>query len=97
MAKKVDIIDVMFAVYQGELKVVVHNGFFLLENTKSGERVRLNEADVAPAVHGWWNERVGVKGEVYCSECGTIEAVRDSNYKTRFCPNCGARMVGGVG
>ena len=47
--------------------------------------------------NGRWIDRVAVKGEVYCSECGTIEAVRDSNFKTRFCPNCGARMAGGVG
>lgn len=97
MANNIDIIDVMIACHRGELKIVVQNGFFLLENTKSGERVRLNKADVAPNVHGWWNERVAVNGEVYCSECGTIEAVRDSNFKTRFCPNCGARMAGGVG
>ena len=43
MAKKVDIIDVMLAVHKGELKVFVKNGFFLLEDTKSGECVRLNE------------------------------------------------------
>ncbi len=97
MAKNIDIIDVMIAAHRGELKIVIQNGFFLMENTKSGERVRLNKADVAPATHGWWNERLAVKGEVYCSECGTIETQRDSNYKTRFCPNCGARMVGGVG
>lgn len=46
MAKNVDIIDVMIAVNRGELKIVVKNGFFLLEDTISGERVRLNETDV---------------------------------------------------
>jgi len=45
MAKKVDIIDVMIAVHRGELKVSVSNGYFMLEDTKSGERVRLNEVD----------------------------------------------------
>ena len=50
MAKKVDIIDVMLAVNNGELKVAVHNGFFTLEHTKSGERVRLNESDVEQVV-----------------------------------------------
>ena len=49
MAKKVDIIDVMIAVHRGELKVVIQNDFFLLEDMMSGERVRLNEVDVEQA------------------------------------------------
>ena len=53
-------------------------------------------ADVAPVVHGrWlsWDELHGgntpaknVFG-VFCSEC-----IRQSDSKTHFCPNCGARM-----
>jgi hypothetical protein len=53
--KNVDIIDVMIAVHRGELKVVDQKGFFLLENTISGERVRLNES------HGEWK---------FCPNCG---------------------------
>lgn len=43
MGKKIDIIDVMIAVNNGKLKVFVKNGFFMLEDTQSGECVRLNE------------------------------------------------------
>lgn len=57
MSKKVDIIDVMIAVHRGELKVSMQNGFFLLEDMKSGERVRLNEAYVPckECKHYIWN------------------------------------------
>ena len=41
---------------------------------------------------GRWIDRPSVKGQVYCSECATIEKVTDSNYKSRSCPNCGADM-----
>ena len=44
--------------------------------------------------HGRWNDRPAVKGQVYCSECGTVEKSTDSNYKSRRCPNCGAKMDG---
>ena len=46
MPKKIDLIDVMLAVYKGELKIIEKNGFYLMEDMKSGERVRLNEANV---------------------------------------------------
>ena len=52
MAKKIDIIDVMIAVHRGELKIVVNNGYFLLEDMKSGERVRLNEANAVQTAYG---------------------------------------------
>ena len=44
--KQIDIIDVMLAVRDGELKIIIQDGFFLIENTKSGERVRLNKVYV---------------------------------------------------
>ena len=47
-------------------------------------------ADVAPIVHGRWKRYGKNLGE--CSECGEIVSVR-SNY----CPNCGAKMDGGIG
>ena len=50
--------------------------------------------DAVEVVHGRWIERPGVKGQVYCSECATIEKSTDSNYKSRRCPNCGAKMDG---
>ena len=53
-------------------------------------------ADVAPVRHGRWIDRPSTKGQVYCSECATIEKSTDSNYKSRRCPNCGAKMDGGA-
>ena len=51
--------------------------------------------EYAPVVNGHWIDRVAVKGEIYCSECGTIEKTTDSNYKSPFCPKCGARLIDG--
>ena len=48
-----------------------------------------------PVRHGRWIDRPSTKGQVYCSECATIEKSTDSNYKSRRCPNCGAKMDGG--
>ena len=42
--------------------------------------------------HGRWIERAKEKGQVYCSECATIEKSTDSNYKSRCCPHCGSVM-----
>ena len=50
--------------------------------------------DAAPVVHGRWIDRPTVKGQVYCSECATLEKATDSNYRSRRCPNCGANMDG---
>lgn len=50
----------------------------------------LPAADVAPVVHGHWNEdRSGI---IICSKCrrGYNLVARYTNY----CPNCGARMDG---
>lgn len=46
MTKNVDIIDVMLAINKGDLRIVLQDGFLLLEDTKSGERVRLNETEL---------------------------------------------------
>ena len=51
--------------------------------------------DAVEVVHGRWIDRPSMKGQVYCSECATIEKSTDSNYKSRRCPNCGAKMDGG--
>ena len=98
MAKGIDIIDVMLAVHKGELKILVSNGFFLLQNVKSGEAVRLNEAE--PVRHGRW-----ILGNVepgyctpggnrpwLCSECGVAISWRLDRPNENYCPNCGAKM-----
>ena len=52
-------------------------------------------ADVAPVVHGRWEESVVIQTDTStlydytCSECSIVTS-RGSNY----CPNCGARMEG---
>ena len=48
--------------------------------------------DAVEVVHGRWIDRPAVKGQVYCSECATVEKSTDGNYKSRYCPNCGAKM-----
>ena len=65
----------------------------------------VSSADVQPVRHGRW--RLGGYGQIsdaktkwfdqflqggflYCSVCG-----ERSNLKTRYCPNCGAKMDGG--
>ena len=56
----------------------------------------IQPADVVPVVHGKWtrillrNEKGGCIGaEMICSECGSPNG---HDEKTRFCPNCGAKM-----
>ena len=47
--------------------------------------------DAEPVVHGRWTYTDG-DYEVYmnCSECGW-----DDDFRTNYCPNCGAKMDGG--
>lgn len=57
-------------------------------------------ADVAPVRHGRWIDEVEKHPELYgwvpldsvvCSICDI-----SNNRKTKFCPNCGAKMDGGI-
>lgn len=50
----------------------------------------LPSADVAPVRHGRW---LDIDGEVY--ECSACHGLR-SSLKYDYCPDCGARMDGGV-
>lgn len=49
-------------------------------------------ADVAPVVHGRWNNMDGYKTRKVCSECGWDVPEYGKFY--RYCPNCGAKMDG---
>ena len=60
----------------------------------------LPTADVAPVVHGRWDEMVESKGDGYTGEyyeevyynCLNCDYATDWN--SPYCPNCGARMDG---
>lgn len=47
-------------------------------------------ADVAPVRHGAWIEHES--GELICSCCGIVQ--EDDPYRTKYCPDCGAKMDG---
>lgn len=53
-------------------------------------------ADVAPVVHGKWDDKGYVCGETAweCSVCHEIEW-RTSCGRLKYCPFCGAKMDGG--
>ena len=55
--------------------------------------------DAVPVKHGWWTRDRGVEhdGEMYCSVCGQGAMFIDwrEEWKTPYCPNCGAKMDGG--
>lgn len=51
-------------------------------------------ADVAPVVHGRWNNMDGYKTRKVCSECGWDVPEYGKFYS--YCPNCGAKMDGGI-
>lgn len=50
--------------------------------------------DVAPVVHGRWNNMDGYKTRKVCSECGWDVPEYGKFYS--YCPNCGAKMDGGA-
>ena len=61
--------------------------------------LKIQAADVAPVRHGHWID----KGEYgVCTECGgrsgtQYDGVEPIPLMTQFCPNCGAKMDGGIG
>ena len=62
--------------------------------------IMLPAADVAPVVHGEWEQRPN--GEVVCSRCGALvavgngDALKEAQESQHFCFNCGAKMDGGA-
>lgn len=62
-------------------------------------------ADVAPVVHGRWDNvpntymSVISKDRAYhgnATTCSVCHEVNPNAYKTNYCPNCGAKMDGGM-
>lgn len=53
-------------------------------------------ADVRPVIRGEWIEDALANNIYRCSECGVdapVEPTGGIEYKSNYCPNCGARMV----
>ena len=68
---------------------LIANGVTVQENTT---------ADVAPVRHGRWKKQSGLYS---CSECGMtcpydVQADVIEYWACNYCPNCGAKMDGGV-
>ena len=66
---------------------------------------RIPAADVAPVVHGRWDNipntymLVASKYGSYsgnATTCSVCHEVNPNAYKTNYCPNCGAKMDGGT-
>lgn len=56
----------------------------------------LPAADVEPVVHGeWLLKHIGAGHYWECSICHTNPCIYVTQH-TKFCPNCGAKMDGGV-
>lgn len=55
-------------------------------------------ADVVSVVHGRWER--DADGDWYCTNCDEVVAIcesgRERTYRKPYCPNCGAKMDGGV-
>lgn len=59
---------------------------------------RQKAADVAPVRHGRWEKKSGLYS---CSECGMtcpydVQADVIEYWACNYCPNCGAKMDGGI-
>ena len=52
-------------------------------------------ADVAPVVHGRW-KYYHKQGKAVCTNCSFERGVDDNFGRAVACPNCGAKMDGGV-
>ncbi len=65
------------------------------------DRNLIPAADVAPVVHGHWVVRFEgpyKRRKCYCSHCGKHNGIGGivKNQEKPYCPNCGAKMDGGV-
>lgn len=85
-------------------KVEVTNRLATMTDAKR-EIAEMPAADVAPVVHGKWIIGTGDdEFDVKCPKCGWddifevagIAAVKRISEPMHYCPNCGAKMDGGV-
>lgn len=58
------------------------------------DMLKLPAADVAPVVHGRWEQ--DVDGDWHCTHCNEYVCICDSGkertYRKPYCPSCGAKM-----
>lgn len=62
---------------------------------------KIPTADVQEVRHGYWTiryEGTYTRAKCYCSVCGKPNGIGGiiENQKKPYCPNCGAKMDGGV-
>jgi hypothetical protein len=77
--------------YQNRLRMLDYCGDTVAWNIGS-EIKALPAADVAPVVHGRWDNLDGYKTRMVCSVCGWDVPEYGKFYS--YCPNCGAKMDG---
>ena len=80
------------------LKTAIHNFYYGLKHTPTEEDIQAYIA-AAPSVStektGRWIKRESnvVFGRPYIYQCSVCKAVVDNQYETKYCPNCGCRMM----
>ena len=60
--------------------------------------LKIQAADVAPVMHGRWISKNdhGYEWIFVCSNCDYVDGY-PFNERPNYCPNCGAKMDGGIG
>lgn len=66
------------------------------------EIIKRHQSDVEPVRHGRWISLDDYFEDAQCSECGDALVIGDCSFNDfcecyKYCPNCGAKMVGGEG
>lgn len=97
MIVKVDIMEIRAGVKAGYFRTTVENNIILMEDTVSGERIKIG--DVPAEKEGHWNWRKADNGEpeCICSQCGKHAPYAEDGRvdMALFCHHCGSRNGGG--
>ena len=70
-------------------------GYNSCRNDILGSIESLTPADVAPVVHGEWIEIKNHNNTTIALRCNKCRQSPKHAIRSRFCPNCGAKMDGG--
>lgn len=82
-----------------DLIEAINDELYMDESTKAAFRSIVYQQpliDAVPVVHGRWIE---VRGRYICSECKSRASLHSGGIGqnlSHYCPNCGAKMDGGV-